>query len=83
VLNGHRVTLIDVPILEQQLLGLMWKGGKITDPAGEHDDYANAVAGVVALVTVSSSVPLMIYSVDVIEPVVKADGSVIYGPADS
>src|SRR5262249_20162213 len=59
VLNGHRVTLLDVPILEQQFLELMWKGGKITHPTGEHDDHANAVAGVVALVAVPSSVPLM------------------------
>jgi hypothetical protein len=46
-LNGHRVSLPDIPLLEQQLMGLVWRGGKIDHPAGEHDDYANAVAGVV------------------------------------
>jgi hypothetical protein len=74
--------LLDVPILEQQLLGLMWKGGRITHQTGEHDDHANAVAGVLGLVTVPSSEPLMIYSVDMIEPVTASDG-VPYGPAVS
>jgi len=46
-LNGQRVVLPDVPVLEQQLLGLVWRGGKIDHQGGEHDDYANAAAGVV------------------------------------
>jgi hypothetical protein len=46
-LNGHAIALLDVPILEQQLLGLIWRGGKIDHLSGEHDDYANAVAGLV------------------------------------
>jgi phage terminase large subunit-like protein len=25
-LNAHRIVLLDVPVLEQQLLGLVWKG---------------------------------------------------------
>lgn len=29
-LNSHRVVLLDVPVLEQQLLGLVWRGSKIT-----------------------------------------------------
>jgi hypothetical protein len=49
-LNGGRVVLLDVPLLEQQLLGLVWKGGRIVD-AGEHDDWANAAAGVVHQLT--------------------------------
>jgi hypothetical protein len=44
-LNAREVVLLDEPLLEQQLLGLIWRGGKIDHPAGEHDDYANAVAG--------------------------------------
>jgi hypothetical protein len=44
MLNGHRVTLLDVPVFEQQLLGLEWRGAKITHAPGEHDDWANAVA---------------------------------------
>lgn len=42
-----RVVLLDVPVLEQQLLGLIWRGGKITHQSGEHDDFATAAAGVV------------------------------------
>jgi hypothetical protein len=47
LLNSHRVVLLDVAQLEQQLLGLVWRGGKIDHPPGEHDDYANAAARVV------------------------------------
>jgi len=50
VVNGLTVRLPDIPVLEQQLLGLVWRGGKIDHPGGEHDGLANAVAGVVALV---------------------------------
>jgi hypothetical protein len=46
-LNGHRVEFLDVAELEQQLLGLVWRGGKIDHQNSEHDDYANAAAGVV------------------------------------
>jgi hypothetical protein len=29
LLNAHRVVLLDVPVLEQQLLGLVWRGGRL------------------------------------------------------
>jgi hypothetical protein len=48
--NARRVVLLDVPKCEQQLLGLVWRGSKITHQTGEHDDYANAAAGVIELV---------------------------------
>jgi hypothetical protein len=48
-LNAREVVLLDVPLLEQQLLGLVWRGGKIDHPTGEHDDHANATAGAMAL----------------------------------
>lgn len=51
LLNGHGVSLLDVPTLEQQLLGLAWRGGRIDHANGEHDDYANAAAGAVVGVT--------------------------------
>jgi len=50
-LNAHTIILLDVPVLEQQLLGLAWRGGKIDHQSGEHDDYANAVAGVARLLS--------------------------------
>ena len=49
-INSRHVVLLDVPVLEQQLLGLVWRGGKITHQPGEHDDYATAAAGAIDLV---------------------------------
>jgi hypothetical protein len=51
LLNSGAVVLLDVPTLEQQLLGLVWRGGRIDHQPGEHDDYANAVAGVSRLLS--------------------------------
>ena len=51
LLNRGVVDLVDVPALEQQLLGLVWKGSKITHPAGEHDDFATAAAGCLTLLS--------------------------------
>jgi len=48
-LNAGQVMLVDDGMVEQQLLGLIWKGTKITHPGGEHDDHANAAAGAVLL----------------------------------
>ena len=56
-LNGRRVVLLDVPQVEQQFLGLVWRGGKIDHPPGEHDDFANAVAGTVSLLAGDDAVP--------------------------
>lgn len=55
LLNGRRVVLLDVPVLEQQLLGLIWRGGRIDHPGGEHDDWANAAAGVAAVLTAGAT----------------------------
>jgi hypothetical protein len=43
-LNARQVVLLDVPILEQQLLGLVWRGNNINAPNGEYDDWSNVVA---------------------------------------
>jgi hypothetical protein len=48
-LNAHQCVFLDVPLLEQQLLGLIWRGGKIDHIVGEHDDWSTAAAGAVAL----------------------------------
>ena len=48
-LNAGEVMLVDETKLEQQLLGLIWRGGKIDHPSGEHDDYANAAVGALML----------------------------------
>lgn len=44
-LNSGRVLLPESETMLKQLLMLIMKGGKIDHPAGEHDDYANSVAG--------------------------------------
>ncbi len=60
-LNSRGVVLLDVPTLEQQLLGLVWRGGKVDHASGEHDDFANAAAGAVyVLGQATRSVPLEI-----------------------
>jgi hypothetical protein len=51
LLNASGIVLLDVPLLEQQFLGLVWRGGRIDHQPGEHDDYANAVAGVAHLLS--------------------------------
>lgn len=49
LLNGGLVELLDHPNLIAQLIGLVRKGEKIDSPPGEHEDHANAVAGVAAM----------------------------------
>jgi len=58
-LNGAKVVLLDHAEMESQFLSLVWRGGKIVHPAGEHDDHANATAGVVAALTRPVREPLM------------------------
>lgn len=61
-LNSHHVVLLDVPILEQQLLSLVWRGGKIDHPPGEHDDWANAVVGcLTSILTADSPAPELVF----------------------
>jgi hypothetical protein len=44
-LNAGTLHLVEHPELEQQLLGLRWRGGKIDHAPNEHDDHANAALG--------------------------------------
>ena len=44
-LNAGEVELLDLPKLQQQALGLVWRGRKIDHQNGEHDDHVNAAAG--------------------------------------
>ena len=46
-LNAGEVELLDHPVLIEQAICLVWRGGKITHEANGHDDHANAVAGLV------------------------------------
>ena len=54
--NGRKVVLVDEPRIEQQLLGLVWRGGRIDHPAGEHDDWSCAVAGLTQMLLAPTEV---------------------------
>ena len=43
-LNSGQVVLLDHAGLQNQFLGLVWRGARIDHAANEHDDYAAAVA---------------------------------------
>src|SRR6516165_2096878 len=49
-LNSGQVELLDDPKLQEQLLTLVVRGEKVDHMPGDHDDFANAVAGVVWLI---------------------------------
>ena len=50
MLNAGEIEFLDVPELQSQLLGLVWRGSKIDHLPGEHDDFVNAAAGALSLV---------------------------------
>ena len=49
MLNAGEIEFLDVPKLQEQLLGLVWRGSKIDHLSGERDDFANAAAGALSL----------------------------------
>ncbi|MDA2926326.1 hypothetical protein MYX78_03670 [Acidobacteria bacterium AH-259-G07] len=48
-INAGEVELLDIPKLQEQILGLTVRGTKVDHLSGEHDDFANCTAGVVSL----------------------------------
>jgi hypothetical protein len=46
-LNAAEIELPDIPKLQEQLLTLVIRGTRIDHQPGDHDDWANAVAGAV------------------------------------
>ncbi len=56
-INAAEVELLDHNKLQEQLLGLVYRGSKIDHLPGEHDDLANAAAGALWLVTRQESEP--------------------------
>jgi hypothetical protein len=47
---------LDIPKLQEQLLSLVVRGaGKIDHLPGDHDDYANAAAGAISMITGSAA----------------------------
>ncbi len=57
MLNAGEVELLDVPKLQEQLLGLVWRSSKIDHMPGEHDDFANAAAGALWLASQGDDMP--------------------------
>jgi hypothetical protein len=49
-LNAGEVELLDITELQEQLLTLIVRSGRIDHQPGDHDDYANAAAGALWLV---------------------------------
>jgi len=60
-LNAGEVELLDVPKLQEQLLTLVLKSGKISHQSGDHDDWANVACGALVLAS-SASQPMIISS---------------------
>jgi hypothetical protein len=50
LINAGEVELLDIPRLQEQLLGLTVRGKKIDYIPGEHDDWINSAAGAIGLV---------------------------------
>jgi len=50
-LNAGEVELLDITELQEQLLTLIVRSGKIDHQPGDHDDHANAAAGALWLVS--------------------------------
>jgi hypothetical protein len=50
-LNAGEVELLDDPKLQEQLMTLVYRGGKIDHQTGDHDDFANAACGAIWLTT--------------------------------
>jgi hypothetical protein len=58
-LNAGEIELPDIPKLQEQLLTLVIRGARIGHQNGDHDDWANAVAGS-AWLTIKADKPLII-----------------------
>jgi hypothetical protein len=62
--NGEQIRLPDIPKLEEQLLTLVVKGQRIDHQDGDHDDWANAVAGAAWVAADAKKGPLVIPDAD-------------------
>jgi hypothetical protein len=57
-LNAGEVELPDIPKAQEQLLTLVIRGAHITHQAGDHDDWANALAGAVYVTATPVEAPM-------------------------
>lgn len=81
LLNSGQVELLDIAEMHEQLLGLVSRSGKIDHLPGEHDDWANAAAGAIAMSARHASAPA--WTVEQIEQSVGRSDIFEEGPADS
>jgi hypothetical protein len=72
-LNAGEVELLDIPELQEQLLTLIVRSGRIDHQPGDHDDFANAAAGALWLVAGAANAAI------IAEPIVVVGG---YGRFD-
>jgi len=59
-LNAGELELLDDGKLQEQLLTLVMRGGRIDHQAGDHDDFANAAAGALALACNKAFEPVIV-----------------------
>jgi hypothetical protein len=57
--NAAEMELPDVPKLQEQLLTLVRRGARVDHQPGHHDDWSNAIAGLVHQVLVRRCTPLV------------------------
>jgi hypothetical protein len=67
-LNAGEIELLDIPELQEQLLTLIVRNGRIDHQPGDHDDYANGAAGALWLVSGQNN------SAVIAEPIVVVAG---------
>ncbi len=72
ILNAGEVELLDHPKMTEQLLTLVFRGGKIDHQPGDHDDHANAACGAIMLAAGTQAV-----KIPIVQPYVWSAG-----PAD-
>jgi hypothetical protein len=58
-LNANAVELLDLPKLQDELMGLVWRGSKIDHERDAHDDWANAACGALIEVQAGSRLPVI------------------------
>ena len=77
-INAGEVELLDLPKLQEQLITLVIRGAHVDHQSGDHDDFANAVAGVVWKIRSAhrTDVPFVV-------PLIAVGGRFITGEAGS
>jgi hypothetical protein len=78
-LNAREIELLDLPVLIEQAVCLVWRGGKITHEVGAHDDHVNAAAGVARLIRDPSNNAVLVVPIVCLSDGRSVGGQVIGG----